>query len=167
MKLLACIRVIRKADQGGALVEFSLVFPFMVALAVGAADFARAYYVGIELVNIAHTGAAYGSYIVTISPNSSSAISTAASQVTPSVPGVVFNMPTATVVQECSDGTNASASATLPPTAICTLPAIIVYKIQVTASATYTTIMPWPGIPSSFILTRTATMRGCDGTGQC
>jgi hypothetical protein len=36
----------------------------------------------------------------------------------------------------------------------------VVHRVQVTISAVYTTLVPWPGIPTSLTLTRTATIRG-------
>src|ERR1700733_8939384 len=46
---------------GGALVELALLIPVFVALLLGAAEFARLAYAGIEVSNAARAGVAYGS----------------------------------------------------------------------------------------------------------
>lgn len=162
MKLPACIRVLCKSERGAALAELALVTAFVLPpLVMGAVDFGRYYYAGLALTNIAHAGAAYGAE----NPTSGS-IATAAQQVTPPISHVTFQTPVSTMSCECSDGTG-TASVNCVAVPVCASPAIDVYKIQVTATATYSTIAPWPGIPGSFNLSRTAIMRGCDGTGNC
>jgi hypothetical protein len=155
MKLPAYIRVLCKSENGAALLELWIVLfiifpPFLFA----ALDFGRYYYAGLALTNIVHAGAAYGAQNPT-----SSYIAKAASQVTPPIPDVVFQAPVPTVILECDDGNGTSTNLSTPPA--CTSPARVVYLIQVTDTATYHTIAPWPGIPSSFNISRTAIMRGC------
>jgi Flp pilus assembly protein TadG len=159
MKLSACLRVFNKADHGAALVELGLLLPVMMLLVVGAVDFGRLYFEYIEVVNAAHAGAEYGS----INSTDTSGMSTAATQSAPDVSGLT--VPTKAYGCECSDGTSYSASCTTVPT--CTASAgpparstNVVYRVEVTTQATWTPLMPWPGVPSSLTLTNTAYMRG-------
>jgi Flp pilus assembly protein TadG len=159
MKFPTRLRVLCKSEHGAALVELALVIAFILPpLLVGAIDFGRYYYAGIALTNIAHAGAAYGSQ----NPTSGS-IATAASKVTPTISNVAFDAPVPKVILECDDGVGSSTNLSVPP--VCTSPALIVYKVQVTATATYSTIVPgavWlTGMPSSFTMSRTAIIRGC------
>ena len=61
MKIPARLRVLCQADQGVALVELAFVVPFLLILVAGAVDLGRAYYVYLDAVNAAHSGAEYGS----------------------------------------------------------------------------------------------------------
>jgi hypothetical protein len=47
-------------ERGAALVEAVVALPFLVALLIGTADFARVFYVTMELTNAARAGAQYG-----------------------------------------------------------------------------------------------------------
>jgi len=125
-------------------------------LVFGAVDFGRAYYENLELVNAAHSGAEYGSQ----NPSDTAGITTAAQQSAPNLSNL-----TVTAVTwgcECSDGSSYSASCSPAPS--CTANANrgnnFVHRVQITTQAVYTTLVPWPGIPTSFTLNRTATIRG-------
>jgi Flp pilus assembly protein TadG len=156
MKLPARIRILCKANHGASLVELAMVVPLLLLLVFGAVDFGRAYYVNIELVNAAHAGAEYGSLF----PSDTTGIVTAASK--PNEPSVSFNTPTVTYGCECSDGSLYSASCSPAPscTANTTRSGTYVHRVKVTTSAVYKTLVPWTGIPSTFNLSSTATIRG-------
>ena len=49
------------AEEGSALVELALSLPVLMAMLLGAAEFARLAYASIEVVNAAHTAAVYAS----------------------------------------------------------------------------------------------------------
>jgi len=156
MKIPARLSVLCKSDRGASLIELALVCPLLFLLLFGAIDFGRAYYVYLELTSAAHAGAEYGS----LYPSDSTGIVAAASQSAPNVPNL--NVLTPVWGCECSDGTSYSASCTTAPTcsANSTRGSNLVYRVQVTTSAVYTTVIPWKAIPASFTLSTTATIRG-------
>jgi len=50
----------KKNDEGQAVIELAVVMPLLVLLFLGAMEFGRLCYVGIEVTNAAQAGAAYG-----------------------------------------------------------------------------------------------------------
>lgn len=138
-----------KNDNGSSLVELSLVAPFLILLLLGAVDFGRAYFLGMEVAGAAHAGAEYGAQ----NPTDTTGIRTAATNDAPDVPNLTIATPTYGC--ECSDGTSYSASCSTTPTCSSN----VVYRVKVTATATYSPWFPWPGIPSSMTLTNSAIMR--------
>lgn len=135
-------------ERGASLVEFALMIPFLALLLVGVIDFGRAYYVNVEVSNAAYTGALYGTQNYT----DITGMQNAATGDAPDVPGVAA---TATYGCECSDGTNPVASCTSQPS--CSVN--VVNYVQVTTTATYKPILPWPGIPSSLTMQGSARLR--------
>jgi Flp pilus assembly protein TadG len=156
MKLLAHLHVLCKAEHGASLIELALVTPILLLLMIGAVDLGRAYYVGLEVANAAHSGAEYGSR----NPSNTAGITAAARQSAPNLPNMIVSAPAWGC--ECSDGSSYSASCTVTPT--CTASssrgANVVHRVQVTTSSAYNPLMPWPYIPSSVTLSNTATVRG-------
>lgn len=138
-----------KYEEGVSLAELALLMPFFLLLLFGAVDFGRAYYLTIEVSGAAHAGADYGSQ----NWGDTSGIRTAALNDAPDVPSL--NVATPTYGCECSDGTSSSVSCTAVPT--CTTN--VVNWVRVQASATYTPLFPWPGIPSSMSISQSAKMR--------
>jgi Flp pilus assembly protein TadG len=151
-----------KANDGAALIELAFVTPMLLLLVLGAADLGRAYYVGLEVANAAHAGAEYSALNFSTPAKITTAyITAAATQSAPNVSGLIVATPTWGC--ECSDGTSYSASCTSAMTtcsATGTRGSNVVYRVQVQASATYNTLVPWPFIPSQITLSKTATIRG-------
>jgi Flp pilus assembly protein TadG len=135
-------------EQGASLLEFALMLPFLALLLVGVIDFGRAYYVNVEVSNAAYTGALYG----TQNHSDITGMQNAATGDAPDISGMTA---TATYGCECSDGTNAVVSCTSQPS--CGVN--VVNYVQVTTSATYKPIFPWPGIPSSLAMQGVARLR--------
>ncbi|MGD0831625.1 MAG: TadE/TadG family type IV pilus assembly protein [Terracidiphilus sp.] len=156
MKILARFRSFCKTNRGNAMVELALVTPFLLALLFGAIDLGRAYYVGIMVTNAAHAAAEYGSQF----PSDTAGMTTAAQQSAPNITNLVVTTPTYGC--ECSDGSLYKANCSTTPvcTASSTVSSTVVKRVQVTASSTYHTLVPWGVIPSTFTLTNTATVRG-------
>jgi Flp pilus assembly protein TadG len=124
------------------------MLPFLTLLLLGVIDFGRAYYVNVEVSNAAYTGALYG----TQNHSDTTGMQNAATGDAPDVAGITA---TATYGCECSDGSNVVASCSTQPT--CSVN--VVNYVQVTTSATYRTMFPWPGIPSSLALQGSAKLR--------
>jgi Flp pilus assembly protein TadG len=164
MKIPARFRVLCKADHGAALVELALLVPFLLLLFIGAIDFGRAYYVGLQVANAAHAGAEYGSQY----PSDTPGITSAAQNAVPNLPTLTVQAPTYGC--ECSDGSSYTASCTISPTCTATgnRGTNVVNVVTVTTSAVYRMIVPWPAIPapynfagpSTITFTRSATIRG-------
>lgn len=136
--------------SGQSLVEVALVAPLLAMLMLGIVDFARAYYLSQEVTGAAQAAAEYGAE----NPSDTAGMTAAATADAPNVTGLTVSSPTYGC--ECSDGTDYSASCGTKPTS-CTYNVVDV--VQVTVSATYTPLFPWPGIPSSIALSSTAEMR--------
>lgn len=138
------------SEEGSSIVEVALAVPVLLALMVGVVDFGRAYYLAMEVAGAAHAGAEYGVQ----SPSDATGIKAAAAADAPDVP----NLTVATPVYgcECSDGTSFSTSCVNKPT--CTANNVV-YSVKVTVSASYKTLFPWPGLPSTMPISNSATMR--------
>jgi Flp pilus assembly protein TadG len=156
MRFSAYLCIFVNDNQGASLVELSLLMPILLLLIVGAVDFGRAAYVGIEVEDAAHAGAEYGS----LNPSNTTAITTAAQQSAPNVANLIVSTPTWGC--ECSDGSSYSANCASPPTctASSTRGSNLVHRVKVTTSSVYKPLLPWPGIPSSINLSSTAVVRG-------
>jgi Flp pilus assembly protein TadG len=136
-------------ERGSSLVEFAVIVPFFALCLVGTIDFGRAYYLSIEVNNAAYTGALYG----TQNHSDTTGMQNAATGDAPDVAGITA---TATSGCECSDGTSsASPCPATPPT--CSVN--VVNYVNVTTSASYKPLFPWPGIPSTFSLQGSAKVR--------
>ncbi|MFZ0962635.1 MAG: TadE/TadG family type IV pilus assembly protein [Terriglobia bacterium] len=135
-------------EHGASLVEFGLMLPFLALLLLGVIDFGRAYYVQIEVSNAAYTGALYG----TQNPTDTTGMQNAATGDAADITGMSA---AATYGCECSDGSNAVPSCSSRPS--CGVN--VLNYVQVTTSATYKPMFPWPGIPSSISLGGSAKLR--------
>ena len=96
------------ADAGQALVETALIFPMLVALLIGAAEFARVAYAAIEVANAARAGVQYGAQSGS-NASDSTGIATAASKDAANVTGLVT---TSSIACICSDGTASTCANT-------------------------------------------------------
>jgi Flp pilus assembly protein TadG len=138
-------------EDGSSILETALLMPFLLLLLTGAVDFGRAYFMAIEVSSSAEAGALYGTQ------NGSDTAGMVAAA-TLNAPEVSNLSPVATYGCECSDGSSVSASCGSLP--LCTYN--VVNFVEVDTSATYTSILPYPGIPSSIALTARARMRTGD-----
>jgi len=138
-------------EDGASLVELAFVLPLFPLLLFGAVDFARAFYVSVEIAGAAQAAAVYGSQ----NPTDTTGMQNAALDDSPNVPNL--SVGTHTYGCECSDGTSYVASCSpAPPTCASNTE---VYRVNVTVTGTYSPLIPWPGVPSSMSLTGSASMR--------
>jgi Flp pilus assembly protein TadG len=135
-----------RSERGSSLVELGLMLPVLGLLLFGAIDFGRAYYLSIEVTNAARAGAQFG-----VENASSAGMQNAATSDASDVPGITA---TASYGCECPDGSGQIPNCSSSPAC-----ANAVNYVQVTTNATYTPLIPWPGIPSSIPLTGQATVR--------
>jgi len=131
--------------EGAVLVEFALAAPILVTLVLGIADFGMLAANTAALEGVTRVGAEYARNVCK-GDMSSSCISSIKSTMTSTgnfSPPITFpSDPSASC--ECDDGSSITCGTTcaVGKTPNCTL-------VTVTASQTYTPILPWPGIPTS------------------
>jgi Flp pilus assembly protein TadG len=137
-------------EQGASLVELAFVLPLFPLLLFGAVDFARAFYLSVEIAGAAQAAAVYGSQ----NPTDTTGMQNAARYDAPNVPNLSAGTPTYGC--ECSDGTAYSASCSVKPSCSSNTE---VQRVNVTVTGTYTPLVPWPGLPGSMTLSSSASMR--------
>jgi Flp pilus assembly protein TadG len=153
MKLETRLRFIRD-ERGASLVEMAALLPLFLLLLFGAIDFGRAYYLTTEVAGAAHAAVAYGAQ----NPTDTTGMKNAANDDAPNVT-LTFANSTPTYGTECPDGTSYTANTTTMPSS-CTAGANTgVYRVNVTVTATYSPLFPWPKVPSSMTFSSTAAMR--------
>ncbi len=140
------------SDNGNALIEVSLIMPMFIALLVGAADFARLSYAGIEVSNAARAGVQYGAQ------NRITALDIAGMKTAATNDGsdVASLSATASNFCVCTSGraiTCANAATT------CISPARTLQYVQVNTAAAVAPLFHYPGAPATFNLQGQATMR--------
>lgn len=139
-----------RSEGGASLVEMAILLPLFMLLMAVAVDLGRAYYLVLELQGAANAAAAYGVQ----NPTDTAGMSTIAQDNAPNVPGLTVG--THTYGCECSDGTSYSASCVSVPT--CT-GLTEVYRVNITVTATYKPLFPWPAIASTMSFSSSASMR--------
>jgi Flp pilus assembly protein TadG len=137
-----------RSECGSSLVEMAVIMPVLLLILFGAVDFGRAYYLSIELGGAARSGAIYGSQY----PTDTTGMGNAAKLDAPDVPGFGSSISWGC---ECSDGSGRVANCSSMP--FCSTN--IVYYVTVKTTAAYSTLFPWPGVPSSIALASSSTMR--------
>jgi len=140
-----------RGEHGASLVETAILLPLFMLLLLGAVDYGRAFYLGIEVAGAAHAGAIYGSR----NPTDTAGMKAAAQDDAQDVPNLTVATPTSDC--ECPDGSNYTTGCTTNPT--CANGLSPVYRLKVTVTGNYTPLIPWPGIPSPISFTSSASMR--------
>jgi Flp pilus assembly protein TadG len=136
------------AESGNSLVEMAVVISFLLIMALGTTDFARVFYAAIELNDAARAGAQYGSQSVATAGDSTGMINAAKANA-PDLTGV-----TATA-SLCSCATGSSVTAC--STNYCTNNPNANF-LTVKTGVAFSTVAPYPGIPSSLTLSGKAVM---------
>lgn len=143
-----------RSQDGASLVEMALVTPVLLLILLGTVEFGRVWYLDNEMAGAAQAGAVYGSQY----PKDTSGMQNVAKDDASDVSSAsdISNL-TASAAWgcECSDGTQASASCSTKPSG-CTYN--VVDYVTVTISATYTPMLPWPGLPSTIPISQTVVM---------
>lgn len=141
-------RLLHDAD-GASFVELAILLPLLLLIIVPAIDLGRAFYASLEVAAAAHAGAIYGLE----NPYDTGGMASAAQSAASNLMGVSA---TASYGCECSDGTSASASCSAIPT---TCGYNYVTYVDVVASAPYSTMLGYPGLPSPMTITRETRLR--------
>jgi Flp pilus assembly protein TadG len=149
------------AARGSALVELAIALPVLLLVFFGTVDFARVIYVGNALTNAARAGAQYGS----VSKTNASASNIPAIKATAEAAFPTAQTITAIVSSpDCFCETDAAVATMVAclPTPTCPGGQHVTIYVTVTTSATFSRVTPFPGIPATIALTRTARMRVAD-----
>ena len=135
---------------GGAAVELAVVFPVILLLIIAIVDYGRLFYTAVTVSNAARAGAEYGQQ------DFSTETDTATMRVVTQADGAEAG---ALTIQkrwycECGAGVANNTCAVCPGGGY----APQVY-VEVIATKDITTLLNYPGLPSSFTVTRKATFR--------
>ncbi len=125
--------------RGLAATEFAVVLPVLVTLVLGCVDFGRFAYTDIAVANAARAGAGFG----------------ADHPYTPATLGAWQAKVGQTVQDELSDFDPGQLSVTAAPAAVDGG----AWQAQVTVSCPFTTLVNWPGLPTSMTLRKVAVMQ--------
>jgi Flp pilus assembly protein TadG len=140
------------STAGAATVELALIVPVLVLIMIGLLDMGRVFYGAITVVSAARAGVAYGS-MSAVHAFDTAAMDAAALNDAVDVTSLAFS---SLVRCECP--------AEVPPAVSCTVNTCLdgttvrIY-VQTRVTGTFNTTLPYPGIPSSIVITRTAQMR--------
>ncbi len=143
-----------RSESGSSIIEAAILAPVLLFIMIGAADFGHGYYLAEEVASAAHSGAEYAIQNPGAISSDTSGIQIAAKDDAPNVPSLSVATPAWGC--ECSDGSSYSAHCASVPSSCTTN---WVYKVTVTASASYTPLFPWPGVPNAIALSSSATLR--------
>ncbi len=150
------------SEKGQSAVEFAIVVPVLALMLVAIADFARVFFVSVAVNNAARAGAQYGSQTVSTAQDTTGMQKAASldfgcvpsgSATCPNLPN--WSTPTAS---QCTCTVSNPQTVTLCASSYCTYSANSTY-VTVNTSATFSTILNYPGIAHSYTLTGQAIMQ--------
>jgi Flp pilus assembly protein TadG len=145
--LLERSRTLGESESGASLVEFALMLPVLALLLIGLIDIGRGTYYSILAASAARAGAQYGAqYLWTA--NDSSGITAA---VAADAPGITW---TASPQLLCSVGGGAPVSCGSG-----TGSSNVVYYVKVQVNGSFSTLIRYPGLPSSIAVGGLSMMR--------
>jgi Flp pilus assembly protein TadG len=141
-----------ESSAGAATVELALILPVLVLIMLGLLDMGRVFYGAITVVNSARAGVSYGSRNVVQATDTAGMIAAAQADAV-DVTGLQFF-----AGHDCQCASNS------PPAVACTVTTCIdgstpLMYVWTRVEGTFSTTLPYPGIPNSITLTRTARMR--------
>jgi Flp pilus assembly protein TadG len=142
-----------RCNSGQSLVETALAVSLCGVLMLGAAEFGRLAYAGIEISDSARAGVEYGSQSLPDAQDVAN-MKLAASLSAPNIPNLTL---TASKSCKCSDGTSSDCT-----TASCASPLRVITYVQVVTSGSIDPLVYVPGLPKSYSLTGKAVMRVVD-----
>jgi Flp pilus assembly protein TadG len=154
--------------RGQSIVEFGLTLPILALLLVAASDFARVFYTSVAVNNAARAGAQYGSQTGANAANSNSqqieikACNDYAPAATPNCNSsrCTCGTPTLTATaSQCTCGTaNPPSNPACGTSYVCSDYNQATFVV-VNTSATFTTLVNYPGITHSYTVTGQAIMQ--------
>lgn len=147
------------SESGQSLIELALLTPLLLLLVIGVVEMGRYAYLSILLGNAAESGALYGAQSLANAADTAGIQNAAQNdykQNAQSLPALTI---TPSNTCGCDNaGTTTSASCTGSSAGTCNAGHWVV-TVQVTATAKFTSLTKYPGIPQSLNMSRTVTMR--------
>jgi Flp pilus assembly protein TadG len=138
-----------KDRSGTTIIETAILVPALMLLCCGTMDFARVVYAGTEIAGAVRSGIQYGA----LTPGNSGD-TTGMAQAAKNDAGDLGSTVTASASNFCT-----CSGSTVACTSTCTDGSIPEGYVSVTANYTFTTTIPYPGLPQTVALSRTAKMR--------
>lgn len=135
-------RSLMMLDRGGAVVELALTVPLLALMLVGAAEFARLEYAGVEVSNAAMAGVQYGSQNAATAADTTG-IGTAAQN---DAPNITLGTTTATKSCICSDGSASTCQRT--DCSSSNIETVLTVETQ----GTFDPLIHLPGLPTTYTL---------------
>lgn len=139
-----------RSDSGAALVELAIVTPLLLLMVLGLCDFGRVVYHSIILSHAARAGAQYGAQTNSTTGDRSGISNAAINEAADIAPIQV----TSQRICECPGGAAVSCT-----TGTCSGYGVPQVFVQVTTTRTFETLAPYPGVPNTVALSRTAKVR--------
>lgn len=149
--LIHLLRAFRRCERGASMVEFAILAPVMIFLAIGMIDTGRYAYYSILAANAARAGAQYGSLDLE-HVSQANAIAAAASADAQSL-AQFSTLPT------CLVAVNNGAMTSCPTNSSGSLTPGSVYYVQVVTTGSFRPLFPYPGVPNPVQITGSSTMR--------
>lgn len=143
----------RRSKLGQAAIELALSVPLLGLLLVGASDFARAFYFYQEVVAAARAGAQYGSALPATAVDTGGIAAAAEANAT-NIPGFGSSNVTSSFCT-CSPPSGVTACAT----SYCNGANSQASYVTVTATASFKTLVHYPGVPQTTNMSSTAIMQ--------
>ena len=152
----------KSSAHGNAAVEFGVLFPLLLLIAFGAADFGRLFYSGIIVQDAAATGAFFGAQR-TVTAVMSSSMETVGDDDTASIVHVGSLSSTADHYCDCpsnpADGPTDPAAVDCLDQNACPAYGFPRLFVRTRVQQSFAPIMPAPGIPSTVNINRLAYYR--------
>lgn len=145
----------RGFSRGQSYIELAFTLPLLLPLLVGTVDFGRAFYVHQEVVAAARAGAQYGSQSVATAADVSG-IRAAALTNAPNVQGFTSG---STSSSYCTCQSPVPTGETGCGNSYCNGANSQATYVSVTSTATFTTLLNYPGIAHSIPMSATAIMQ--------
>ncbi|HEY4380499.1 MAG TPA: TadE family protein [Acidobacteriaceae bacterium] len=140
----------RRGDRGQSLVEVALAAPILILMLLGAAEFARIAFAGIEVSNAARAAVAYGAQS-TATAADAGGIQTAAAMDAGDMAASLTA--TATVTGVCSSGSSCTGAGSTCLNTDCDTPGDHIETIlTVDTAANFDPLIHVPGLPTTFSL---------------
>ena|SRR5437773_2536310 len=150
------MRTHRPTEAGAALVELAVAFPLLALLIVGTTDFARAFYTGIELINAARAAAQYGAQ--DLSHSADTATMQTIARTAGDLPGVTA---VASRSCRCASDDGVAIGGAVSCTTSCTGGQHLITTVTVDATSSFSinSALRLAGVPRTFQIQRSATLR--------
>jgi Flp pilus assembly protein TadG len=146
-KLTEILRILRRDESGGSLVETALTSVFLITMMLGSIELARVAYTAIEVANAAKAAVSYGAENIGTVTDTTGIQTVAADDA-----ANLTSLTTTPVVSGiCSDGTACTGAGNTCTNTDCS-GVEIEHILTVTTSATYSPLIRVPGLPTSFTL---------------